>query len=52
MLIITQHTRDNNAMHAKPDLRVILKWTIAGSGSVLADVIHLESHEWHLRILR
>ena len=30
-----------NAMHAKPDLRVILEWTIAGSGSVIADVILL-----------
>ena len=28
-------------MHAKPDLRVVLKWMIAGSGSVIADVIHL-----------
>jgi hypothetical protein len=36
-------TRDNNAMHAKPDLRVILKWKIAGSGSVIADVIPLNS---------
>ena len=26
-------------MHAKPDLRVVLEWTIAGSGSVIADVI-------------
>ena len=26
-------------MHAKPDLRVILEWMIAGSGSVIADVI-------------
>jgi hypothetical protein len=26
-------------MHAKPDLRVFLKWKIAGSGSVIADVI-------------
>jgi hypothetical protein len=25
-------------MHAKPDLRVNLKWMIAGSGSVIADV--------------
>ncbi len=25
-------------MHAKPDLRVVLKWTIAGSGSVIANV--------------
>ena len=28
-------------MHAKPDLRVVLKWMIAGSGSVIADVITL-----------
>ena len=28
-------------MHAKPDLRVVLEWTIAGSGSVIADVIRL-----------
>ena len=28
-------------MHAKPDLRVVLKWKIAGSGSVIADVIPL-----------
>ena len=26
-------------MHAKPDLRVFLKWMIAGSGSVITDVI-------------
>ena len=26
-------------MHAKPDLRVFLKWIIAGSGSVITDVI-------------
>ena len=26
-------------MHAKPDLRVVLKWRIAGSGSVIAAVI-------------
>ena len=32
---------DNNAMHAKPDLRVVLKWMIAGSGSVIAAVITL-----------
>ena len=30
-------------MHAKPDLRVVLKWTIAGSGSVIAAVIWLDS---------
>ena len=29
-------------MHAKPDLRVFLKWMIAGSGSVIEDVIRLE----------
>ena len=28
-------------MHAKPDLRVLLKWMIAGSGSVITDVIPL-----------
>ena len=32
-------TADNNVMHAKPDLRVFLEWTIAGSGSVITDVI-------------
>ena len=30
-----------NVMHAKPDLRVVLKWMIAGSGSVITDVIRL-----------
>ena len=35
-------TRDNNVMHAKPDLRVFLKWMIAGSGSVITDVIPLK----------
>ena len=29
-------------MHAKPDLRVFLKWVIARSGSVITDVIRLE----------
>ena len=29
-------------MHAKPDLRVVLEWTIAGSGSVIADVIQTD----------
>ena len=28
-------------MHAKPDLRVFLKWMIAGSGSVITDVIRI-----------
>ena len=32
-------------MHAKPDLRVFLKWMIAGSGSVITDVIHLKETE-------
>jgi hypothetical protein len=36
-------TRDNNVMHAKPDLRVFLKWMIAGSGSVITDVIPLSA---------
>ena len=30
-------------MHTKPDLRVFLKWMIAGSGSVITDVIPLKS---------
>ena len=34
-------TSDNNVMHAKPDLRVFLKWLIADSGSVITDVIRL-----------
>ena len=29
-------------MHAKPDLRVFLKWVIAGSGSVIMDVMSLK----------
>ena len=39
------YTRDNNVMHAKPDLRVFLKWMIAGSGSVITDVIPLNQSE-------
>ena len=35
-------TPDNNVMHAKPDLRVFLKWMIASSGSVITDVIQTE----------
>ena len=36
----TDHiARHSNAMHAKPDLRVVLKWKIAGSCPVIADVI-------------
>jgi len=34
-------TADNNVMHAKPDLRVFLKWMIARSGSVITDVMPL-----------
>ena len=34
---------DNNVMRAKPDLRVFLKWMIAGSGSVITDVIPLQA---------
>ena len=40
-------SRDNNAMHAKPDLHVVLEWKIAGSGSVIADVITLIEN-WHV----
>ena len=32
---------NNNVMHAKPDLRVFLKWMIADSGSVITDVMSL-----------
>ena len=39
----SKKARDNNVMHAKPDLRVFLKWMIAGSGSVITDVIRLEN---------
>ena len=35
-------SRDNNAMQTKPDLRVVLEWKIAASGSVIADVIRLK----------
>ena len=34
---------DNNVMHAKPDLRVFLKWMVIRSGSVITDVIPLSS---------
>ena len=40
-LLPAQIALDNNAMHAKPDLRVFLKWKIARSGSAIADVIRL-----------
>ena len=38
----SERTQHNNVMHAKPDLRVLLKWMIAGSGSVITDVIPLK----------
>jgi hypothetical protein len=41
MILAWAIARDNNVMHAKPDLRVFLKWMIAGSGSVITAVIHL-----------
>ena len=36
-------TPDNNVMHAKPDLRVFLKWMIARSGSVITDDYEVQS---------
>ena len=33
-------TANNNVMHAKPGLRVVLKWMIAASGSVINNVMH------------
>jgi hypothetical protein len=41
-LFNNERARDNNVMHAKPDLRVVLKWMIAGSGSVITAVIPLK----------
>ena len=32
----------SGVLHAKSGLRVVLKWMIAGSGSVIVDVIHLD----------
>ena len=34
-----------NVMHAKPDLRVFLKWMIAGSGSVITAIMLLNHVE-------
>ena len=34
----------NNVMHAKPDLRVFFEVEITGSGSVITDVIPLDTH--------
>ena len=39
-----QIAADNNVMHAKPDLRVLLKWMIARSGSVITDVMSLDAN--------
>ena len=36
---LSLHWQDSNAMYAKPDLRVVLEWAIAGLGSVIAGVI-------------
>ena len=38
---MVHRTRDNNAMHAKSDLRVVLKWKIFRPDSVIADVIRI-----------
>ena len=38
---MVRRTRDNNAMHAKSGLRVVLKWQICRPDSVIADVIRL-----------
>ncbi len=40
--LLPQKSRDNNVMHAKPDLRVFLKWKIAYPGSVIVTVIPLK----------
>ena len=37
-------------MHTKPDLRVFLKWSIAGSGSVITDVIQFMNETEHLHL--
>ena len=37
-------------MHAKPDLRVVLEWMIARSGSVITDVMH-HTLTWKRNIL-
>ena len=37
-----EHTADNNVMHAKPGLRVFLKWKIYRPGSVITAVIRLK----------
>ena len=42
-------TQDNNVMHTNPDLRVFLKWMIAGSGSVITDVIRVRKGSQMIR---
>ena len=37
--VVGRRSRDNNVMHAKPGLRVVLGWKIARPGSVITDVI-------------
>ena len=37
-----RQSADNNVMHAKPDLRVFLKWMVIRSGSVITDVMLLK----------
>ena len=37
------NSRDIGLLAANPDLRVVLEWTIAGSGLVNADVIPLKT---------
>ena len=39
--LIQRQSPDNNVMHAKPDLRVFFEFEIAGSGSVITDVMSL-----------
>ena len=45
--LMTSNARSghNNGMHAKPDLRVFLKWKIAGSGSVIPAVIQAKTND-------
>ena len=39
-------------MHAKPDLRVFLKWMVTRSGSVITDVIRLTKEDPTRYLLR
>ena len=47
-----QKTAHNNTMHAKPDMRVFLKWMIAGSGSVITDVMSLNKRNTNFNYKR